>query len=133
MLLRWIAPFALTLVVAQLIESQPLACSYSCPDADAAGQPLLKRMLAIPYVSDYSIFECVYGEVNPNPKTRSCFYRKVDGMHALGYEGDGCSTEALPCSADEAEQGHFSSPGNPEVPAWIQNGRNLLYYKENHP
>ncbi|KAF5349659.1 hypothetical protein D9756_008778 [Leucocoprinus leucothites] len=116
--------------IGQFAQAQPTVCTYSCPDTNAIGQALLHRILAIPYESDYSVFQCVYGEVNANPKTQSCFYNKANGKHALGHEKDGCPAQATPCSSGAEDL--FSSPGHPEVPAWIENGRYLLYLKENH-
>jgi hypothetical protein len=86
------------LFLCQTSISQSTGCTYSCPSTDNLGQALLERPLAIPYQSDYSIFECVYvqvyrvcplltsscryGGVIPNSQTRSCFYTKVHGGDA---------------------------------------------------
>ncbi|KAF7777750.1 hypothetical protein Agabi119p4_3822 [Agaricus bisporus var. burnettii] len=109
--------------------SQSSQCTFFCPSQDELGQALLTQPLAIPYQSDYSVFECVYGEGISDPETHSCFYIKSDGKHALDGQKDQCPAHAIPCSN---APGSFSSYGKPEVPAWIENGRSLLYLKENH-
>ncbi|KXN87051.1 hypothetical protein AN958_09397 [Leucoagaricus sp. SymC.cos] len=116
-------------LVLHFTQAQPTACTFSCPDTDVRGQALLKHVLAVPWKSDFSVFECVYGEVDINPKAHSCFYSKMDGKHKLSAGKDECPVEAIPCTGTA---NRFSSPGHPEVPAWIENGRYLLYLKENH-
>lgn len=51
---------ALLAFLFQPTRTQPTACTYSCPLVDELGQVLLKSVLATPYESFYSNFECVY-------------------------------------------------------------------------
>lgn len=79
--------------------SQSSQCTFFCPSQDELGQALLTQPLAIPYQSDYSVFECVYvqgyplhqylmgicryGEGISDPETHSCFYIKVLNVNFL--------------------------------------------------
>lgn len=52
--------FAYLAYIFQTARAQPIACTYSCPFADELGQGLVKSVLATPFESFYSNFECVY-------------------------------------------------------------------------
>ncbi|TFK35944.1 hypothetical protein BDQ12DRAFT_610810 [Crucibulum laeve] len=42
------------------VASAPIGCSYSCPTTDLEGRVLVHSPHAIPFISNYSIFECMY-------------------------------------------------------------------------
>ncbi|TFK35938.1 hypothetical protein BDQ12DRAFT_261594 [Crucibulum laeve] len=110
----------------------PLICNFSCPASDTDSHVLIRRPNAIPFVSDYSLFECIYGvHGNIDVEIHTCSYDKVSGKQILSYAANHCPEEAISCSGLDSPL--FSSEGEKtEDVSWVENGRWLLHMKE-HP
>ncbi|KAL9714584.1 hypothetical protein Ac2012v2_001238 [Leucoagaricus gongylophorus] len=133
MLVHLIIALAIQFTQADQEQASSSPCTFSCPMTNIHHQPLFKHDFAIPYDSSYySVFECVYSEINANPKAHSCFYTKTDGKQTLAVKPNNCHSQAIPCS-NNPDNHHFSSSSENhyQVPAWVESGRYLLYLKEN--
>ncbi|KAF8981283.1 hypothetical protein BDQ17DRAFT_1291199 [Cyathus striatus] len=120
-------------VLALMAMGAPTSCEYSCPGADENGQSLLARPYAIPLVSEYSIFECIYGVPQSSAPVRTCSYDKVTGAEALSAEGNGCPPHAHPCGEVESPLFSKQEGDKAEIPSWVEAGRYMFYVRQHPP